>query len=141
MKVLVERFLFEKDCTVGRLYIDGVMKCFTMEDEMRAVKVKGETAIPYGTYELGMRYSPKFSPKFSHEMLWVKNVPNFEYVLIHWGNTDDDTDGCLLLGDKIGIIKGQTAVLNSINTYKEIYAIIVKHIELGGVASIEYTHK
>lgn len=141
MKLVVERFLFEKDCTVGRLYIDGVMKCFTMEDEIRAVKVKGETAIPYGTYELGMRYSPKFTPRHGHEMLWVKNVPGFEYILIHPGNTDDDTDGCLLLGDKIGIVKAQTAVINSVATYKEIYPIISKHLELGGTATIEYTVK
>lgn len=141
MKIVIERFLFEKDCTVGRLYIDGLMKCFTIEDEMRAIKIKGETAIPYGVYNVGMRFSPKFSNKFNHEMLWIKDVPGFEYVLIHWGNTDDDTDGCLILGDKIGILNGQTAVLNSINTYKEIYPIIATHLTAGGMATIEYTFK
>jgi len=141
MKIVVERFLFEKDCTVGRLYIDGVMKCYTIEDEIREVKVKGETGIPYGTYEIGTRFSPRFSPKFSHEMLWVKNVPNFEYILIHWGNTEKDTDGCLIVGNKLGVLKGKTAVLNSVATYKEIYAIIAKHLELGGKATIEYIKK
>ncbi len=141
MKIIVERFLFEKDCTVGRLYIDGIMSCFTIEDEMRTIKVKGETAIPYGVYNLGMRFSPKFSHKFNHEMLWVKDVPGFEYVLIHWGNTDDDTDGCLLVGDKIGIVDGQTAVLNSVKTYSTIYPIIASHITEGGTVTIEYTFK
>ncbi len=142
MKICIERFLFERDCTVGRLYIDGVLKCFTIEDEMRTIKVRGETAIPYGVYKLGLRYSPKFSPKFGHEMLWVKDVPGFEYVLIHWGNTDDDTDGCLVVGDKVGVISGQTAVLNSIATYKEIYKQVADVLTLGGQVTIEYTpHK
>jgi hypothetical protein len=141
MKIVVERFLFEKDCTVGRLYIDGVMQCFTIEDEIRVVKIKGETAIPYGVYEVGTRYSPKFSPTFGHEMLWVKNVPGFQYILIHWGNTDDDTDGCLLVGNKIGIINNQTAVLNSKSTYLKIYKIISDYLETGGKVTIEYIPK
>lgn len=139
MEIIVQRFLFEADCTVGRLYINGILKCFTLEDEIRALKVKGETAIPYGKYELGMRYSPKFTPRYGHDMLWVKNVPGFEYILIHPGNTDDDTDGCLLLGNKIGIVKKQTAVVNSVSTYEKIYPIIAKHLQAGGIATIEYT--
>ena len=139
MKIVVERFLFEKDCTVGRLFIDGILKCYTIEDEIRLIKVRGETAIPYGTYEVGTRYSPKFSPKFGHEMLWVKNVPNFEYILIHTGNTDDDTEGCLIVGSKVGALNGQTAVLGSKNAYAIIYPIISRHLETGGKVSIEYT--
>lgn len=138
MKILVESFLKEKDCTVSKLYIDGVFKCFTMEDEIRTLKVRGETAIPEGIYEIGLRWSPKFSPVYNHKMLWILNVPGFEFVLIHWGNTDDDTDGCLLLGDKIGILNGQTCVEHSRDTYLKIYKIITDRMNAGEKVTIEY---
>jgi hypothetical protein len=138
LKVLVERYDFKPDWTIGRLFINGVFVCFTVEDEMRKLKVKGETSIPYGVYPLGLRWSPKFSATFNHEMIWIQNVPNFEYVLLHWGNTDDDTDACLIVGDIVGTLKGQAAVLNSKDTYKAVYPFIANHLKSGGKAVIEY---
>jgi hypothetical protein len=136
--ITVERFKFGKDHTLGRVFLNGKLFCYSVEDEVRkGVKVKGETAIPNGIYPLTTRYSPKFSPKFGHDMIWVKNVPNFEYILIHTGNTDDDTEGCLVIGDRIGVVSGQEGVLNSKPTYKRFYEAVIAKIKQGN-QFIEY---
>ncbi len=126
MDLKVRRYDLGKNDTIGEFSINGKVECFTLEDEVRknGEKVYGETAIPYGTYKIGLRHSPKFSPVYGHEMLWIKDVKNFEYVLIHPGNTEDDTHGCLLVGAIIGIVKGKRAILNSKSTYYRIYKII-----------------
>lgn len=143
--IRIERFKSEKDCTLSKMYIKGQYMGFVIEDEIRKVKVKGETAIPQGTYDLDTRFSPRFSRFFDydsksktlisndkrtgkHPLIWIKNVPNFEFILIHWGNTDDDSDGCLIVGDKLGVIKGQTAVLNSRIFYRRIYPILIEEL-------------
>jgi hypothetical protein len=133
----VERFIHKADWTISRVYLDGKLFCFAIEDEKRTTKVKGETCIPDGTYKLSTRWSPKFSPIYNHEMIWVKDVPNFEYILVHWGNTDDDTDGCLIVGSKIGIVKGQDAVLSSRDTYLKLYSKVIERIQKGN-EYIEY---
>jgi len=135
--IKVERFIFKPDWTISKVYVDGKLFCYAVEDEIRSVKVKGETAIPKGVYPLGTRWSPKFSGAYNHEMIWVKDVPNFEFILIHWGNTDDDTDGCLIVGDKIGVVKGQEGVLNSRATYLKLYNKVIDKIKDSG-QKIEY---
>ena len=79
---------------------------YTLEDEYRHEKKYGETRIPDGTYNLALRktggYNSKYSKRFSDihiGMLHVTDVPGFEYILIHCGNTDEHTAGCLLVGD------------------------------------------
>ena len=79
---------------------------YTLEDEYREQKEYGETRIPDGTYQLGLRtvggYNQKYSKRFAGihiGMLHVLDVPNFEYILIHCGNTDEHTAGCLLVGE------------------------------------------
>lgn len=138
MKILVERMEQGTDYTIGKLYINGEFKCFTIEDEYRKVKVKGETRIPEGTYRVGTRWSPTFSPKTNHEMLWVKDVPGFEFILIHTGNTDDDSSGCLIVGKRLGSLNNQRAVLDSKAAYNEIYPIIRKAIDLEEEVTITY---
>ena len=78
---------------------------YTLEDEYREQKEFGETRIPDGKYQLGLRtvggYNQKYSKRFTDihvGMLHVLDVPNFEYILIHCGNTDEHTSGCLLVG-------------------------------------------
>lgn len=127
MKLLVERIGLGKDSTLGFLTTEG-FHCFTLEDEKRTKKVRGETAIPAGTYAIGVR---KDSPKFHkldlrwdwhHGMLWLKDVPGFEFVYIHTGNTDDHTEGCLLVGVNPQIDKhGEFTIGGSRAAYKELY--------------------
>lgn len=132
--------VFEKgtDYTLSRVSIDGFFQCYSIEDEIRNVKLKGETCIPAGTYKVEKRYSPKFSPKTGHEMLWVKDVPGFQYILIHTGNTDDDTEGCLVVGDRIGQLNGQRAVLDSKIAYYKLYEKITKAMDKGEDVTITY---
>lgn len=135
--IKVERFLHHPDCEIGRVYINGEYFCFSIEDAFRTTKIKGETCIPYGTYPLGTRFSPRFSKTYNHDMIWVQNVPGFEFILIHWGNTISDTEGCLIIGDKIGIVNQKDAVLNSRATYLRFYERVINPIKAGG-QTIEY---
>jgi hypothetical protein len=135
--IKVERFLHHPDCEIGRVYINDELFCYSIEDADRTTKIKGETCIPYGTYPLDTRNSPHFSRTYNHDMIWVKNVPGFEFILIHWGNTISDTEGCLIIGDKIGIVNQKDAVLNSRATYLKFYSKVITQIVTGG-QSIEY---
>lgn len=102
--------------TIGKLYIDGQYFCDTLEDPTRdlnkngvfdngEVKIKANTAIPYGTY----RVIVSMSPRFKRELPRLLDVPSFSGVLIHRGNTPKDTEGCVLVGENK--VKGQ--VINS----------------------------
>jgi hypothetical protein len=89
--------------TVGELYVDGVRECFILEDVYRpppAPKIPGATCIPCGTYEVRITHSPRFSALAGHdvELPLLIDVPGFEGVRIHPGNTALDTEGCLLPG-------------------------------------------
>ena len=97
MNLVLKRIEFGTNYTIGRLYIDNTFQCFTLEDKTReaGVKVAGETSIPYGTYKVIKDMSSRFGTMMPH----VLNVSNFEGVRIHSGNTDKDTEGCILLGE------------------------------------------
>lgn len=106
MELKLYRVSSQADSTNGILYINDEFACFTLEDEQRKVKVKGETAIPLGIYEIQFRtvggFHTKYQSRFSdiHKgMLELQDVPNFQYILIHCGNTDEHTAGCILVGD------------------------------------------
>jgi hypothetical protein len=125
--------------TIGYLYIDGRPACFTLEDEQRKRKVWGETRIPEGRYKLGLRTEGRFHERYSkrfekiHEgMIQVLNVPGFEYILFHPGNTDEDTAGCILPGD---IARNNVAdkgrVDRSTQAYLRIYIEIKELIKRG----------
>lgn len=101
MKLQVDRFEFGSSYTIGRLYIDGVYYCYTLEDKMRETsapvaewKVFGETAIPQGHYDVILDYSNHFKDTLPH----ILNVPGYEGVRIHAGNSPEDTEGCILVG-------------------------------------------
>jgi hypothetical protein len=96
MDIKLRRFEFGTNYTIGKLYVDDVYFCFTLEDKVRpeGEKVDGQTAIPYGTYSVIIDHSNRFNRDLPH----VLNVPGFEGIRIHTGNTDADTEGCILLG-------------------------------------------
>lgn len=96
MKLELKRTDKQKDCTIGELYVDGKFECYTLEDVVRdnGQKVNGATAIPPGKYDLVIN----FSNRFQKLLPLLLNVPNFEGVRIHTGNTSQDTEGCVLVG-------------------------------------------
>ena len=112
MELLLTRLRYEKTHTNGQLYVNGDFFCFTLEDVVREVdgkpvaewKVQNETAIPQGRYKVTLEDSPRFGP----ETISLNQVPGFSKIRIHAGNTDKDTEGCILLGYKlssVGIIQ------------------------------------
>jgi hypothetical protein len=92
--IVVKRTKSTSDVTIGKMYINGAYVCDTLEDPVRNAKIKGKTAIPTGNYKVTWHDSPKFKRKLP----WLRNVPNYEYILIHSGNTTADTEGCILVG-------------------------------------------
>ncbi len=102
MKLTLQRRASAGGATIGKLHIDGVFACHTLEDEVREIagqpvstwKIKGVTAIPQGTYAVTLEQSMRFGP----ETLSLNTVPGFLYIRMHAGNTSADTEGCILLG-------------------------------------------
>jgi hypothetical protein len=94
MKIEVKRLHRTENSTIGELLIDGVWECYTLEDKERDVKIKSETAIPRGTYKVIINQSNRFK----RLLPLLLNVPNFEGVRIHSGNTNHNTEGCILVG-------------------------------------------
>ena len=131
MKLDVIRTQFGKDATNGLLFIDNVFECYTLEDEVRDIKVHSETAIPLGTYKIKFRniggfdtkYTARYGSTFHKGMLELQDVPNFKYILIHTGNTDQHTAGCLLLGEtQQDLDKGKDGFVGgSGDAYKKMY--------------------
>lgn len=141
--IKVERDIHKPECEISKVYVRGQFFCYAIEDARRETKIPGETCIPPGLYDLGIRFSPHFSPKLGHDMIWVKDVPGYEFILIHTGNTVLDTKGCLILGKTVGTMKCsdgivRDAVLTSKPTYMEFYASVIGDIKNGG-QQIEYT--
>ena len=152
MNLVVLRFSSESDCTNGLLFEKtesfGLrFLCYTLEDEQRALKVKGETRIPKGVYNIEYRKEGGFNNKYSKRfpnihkgMLQVMDVPNFDYILLHCGNTDEHTAGCLLLGDsqENNIIIKDGLIGKSTNAYKRIYKLVSDRMEKGESVTIDY---
>tara|TARA_R110000796_G_scaffold213965_1_gene329980 strand:- start:625 stop:1116 length:492 start_codon:yes stop_codon:yes gene_type:complete len=153
MRLEVVRFSSEADSTNGLLFdiTNGQRKflSYTLEDEYRKEKVMSETRVPAGTYNVTLRteggfnqkYDERFGSDFNKGMLWVRDVPNFEYILIHIGNTDEDTAGCLLVGDtqNNNQITSDGFIGSSTNNYKRIYPPIANVLVNGGFVFITYT--
>jgi len=95
MKLALTRVYCAESYTIGHLYVDGIYFCDTLEDKVRVgLKVKNETAIPKGTYEIIVNYSNRFKKNIP----LLLSVPNFEGIRIHAGNSQNDTSGCILVG-------------------------------------------
>lgn len=136
MELTLKRIALRSEYTIGKLYVDGEYVADTIEDTVRdldkdgkfangEVKIPGKTAIPYGRYEITMKVkSPKYS-NFS-KYSWAKkydgylprllNVPHFDGVLIHVGNSALDSEACVLVGENKVVGK----VINSVNTFRRL---------------------
>lgn len=118
MELKLIRETFTEDSTIGKLFVDGVFFCYTLEDKVREKKIKSITAIAKGRYEVVI----SFSNRFQQLMPLLLNVPEFEGVRIHWGNYSKDTDGCILLGNT----KGVNMIGNSKATYAKFMKMLKK---------------
>lgn len=133
MNLTLVRYEDTGKLTFGKLFINGEFYCHTLEDTFRSKKIKHETRVPRGTYEIGLRLSPRFSPKYGHEMLWVKDVPDFEWILIHKGNSDKDTSGCILVGT--ARLKDEM-ITGSKLAYDRLYPLLADKIKKGDNVTI-----
>ena len=113
----VRRVKKESDYTIGQLFVNGEYFCDTLEDEIRQVKVMHETAIPAGTYKVTLERSPRFK----RILPLLHNVPGFTGILIHSGNTDKHTSGCILVGKSTG-----STLINSLATLEKLMSILQK---------------
>lgn len=153
MKFILQRFSDNRKSTLGillKVLAHGtsqmtILQSYTLEDESREEKLSGETRIPAGIYDLvinaadtplTLKYRKKYSWFKYH--IEIKNVPGFKGVYIHIGNYDDNTDGCVLLGDSAdnnSISEGM--ITNSTAAFKRFYDSVFSHLSEGGKATIE----
>ena len=141
LNIRIDRIAKKSTYTIGKLYLNGVYFCDTLEDtdrgltqgmplqKIKDLKIKGATAIPKGKYKVTMNVvSPRFSKRATYQFCQGKlprliNVDGYEGVLIHIGNTAKDTEGCILVGQNK--VVGQ--VINSTVTFQKLYAEMLKY--------------
>ncbi len=128
MNITLNRIAKKSKYTIGKLYIDGEYFCDTIEDtdrgltqtmtdaQIKSKKVHGQTAIPTGTYKVIISYSNKFK----RQMPLLLNVPGFLGIRIHSGNTEKDTEGCLIVGKNKVVGK----VIESKDTYNKLFSML-----------------
>jgi hypothetical protein len=146
MKLELKRYSETKNfggSTQDLMFIDGAWECHALEDEHRDVKIPGETRIPAGTYSIRLRKFGRHHDSYSTRFPWHKGmleivgVPGFTDILIHIGNEETDTDGCVLVGDTIGNNQIDKAVLGlSVQAYKRFYQKVVEPLLAGEEVTI-----
>ena len=132
--MIIERGASGATCTIGKMYVDSVFSSYTLEDvdrqlESGGTKIKGQTAIPKGSYKVVI----DFSNRFQKQMMHVLNVPGFEGIRIHAGNTDKDTEGCILLGK----VRSDNAVFNSREAVNALFDKVRAAIDAGQEVNLE----
>lgn len=146
MELLLHRFSTGEDSTLGILHriddfdVKRKFVCFTMEDQPNEPKVPGETRIPAGRYQIKLRneggMNDRYKDKFDGHigMLWLQDVPDFEWVYIHYGNYHGDTDGCILVGDGCqSNVLEDGMVMSSVAAYKRLYRKVTDFLFSGDV--------
>ena len=140
MEILVDRFVSDDDATISRILVNDSFVCFGLEDEFREDKVSGETRIPAGNYSIGLRTEGGFHNRYSTRfreihrgMLHIQDVPDFEFILIHCGNTDEDTEGCLLVGSQAITTSGDMSITSSAAAYRILYPMVATEAERGNL--------
>lgn len=131
MELTLKRFVSGRESTGGLLLVNGVFFCFTIEDQYQKVKVLKETRIPPGRYRIKFRDSGGMNRKYKEifgedhiGMLHLQDVPGFEWIYIHPGNTDEQTEGCILTGKGILNNLGECTTQQSTKAYIELYQLV-----------------
>lgn len=148
MRITVHRVHDTGNQTIGYLLINGIYFCWTLEDEFRKEKKKGDTRIPNGVYQLGimkadtpltLKHRKSYGSWFKYH-IEITKVPNFTGIYIHAGNDETHTDGCLLLGDTLNNpnIVPKNPLLNSTQAVKRFYEIVYPLLEQGEQVLIEF---
>ena len=138
MHLELRRVLSTADCTLGYLWVDGGFECFSLEDPVREIgpngegKVPGSTAIPAGTYPVVVNTSQRFG----RLMPRLLQVPHFDGILIHKGNTAEDTHGCILVGREI---LGDNRLVRSTEAFDHLFPQLVKASQEGQEIDITIT--
>lgn len=145
MKIEVIKIAESADSTLSKVLINGVFFCFAIEDGYRPVKVAGQTRIPDGLYKIVQRkhggFYARYKKRFGHTFaIQVADVPGFQDILIHMGNTKNDTRGCLLVADQAGRsgLDYVGAAGTSTPAYLRLYSEIEKAFTAGEAVEIEY---
>ena len=129
MRLTLKRLYLKTDYTIGKLYMDGKYFCDTLEDQVRDLtkerKIPGRTAIPAGVYEIVVNVSPRFKRKLPR----LLDVPGFDGILIHRGNTAEDTAGCILVGEN----RERGKVINSTQYEVQLTGILERAQEKGEI--------
>ena len=122
LKLKLYRIAYRETYTIGKLYVNDVYFCDTLEDIPREIKVQDETCIPVGTYKVIMN----LSKRFNKIMPLLIDVPNFTGIRIHPGNTSKDTSGCILVGKNTIIGK----LTESRECFNKLMEIMLKEINI-----------
>ena len=145
MKLRLLRYSDNGDSTLGLLFINGLFAAHSLEDEYRKDKIQGETRIPAGRYQIKYReVESKMTVKYRGRYIFftwhleLQDVPGFSNIYLHIGNTDEDSMGCILIGDSANnnqIVKG--FISSSVNCFKRVYQEITDAIDHGEEITIE----
>ena len=140
MEIITQRYSDGGKSTLGLLFIDDIFNGYTLEDQHRDVKVMHETRIPAGRYEIKLRtdMASSMNKRYAAEYrwfkghLWLQDVPNFTYIYIHEGVTDEHSSGCILVGDGANNnVTNQGKISSSAKAFKRIYLATLAAIERG----------
>jgi hypothetical protein len=144
MILTLERISGGPTSTIGLLFVDGRFACFSCEDEHREAKVVGETRIPAGRYTIRLRnwggFDARYGQRFPFHkgMIELHDVPGFTDILIHIGNTEKDTAGCILVGATATRFEtGGGEIGNSAVAYTTLYPVIAAALDRGEPVEIE----
>lgn len=137
---ILQRFSDNRESTIGILLkksVNLVLMGYSLEDEFREVKVKKETRIPAGRYEivinrsetpLTLKYRARY-PWFKFHLM-LKDVPNFVGIYFHVGRNDDWTDGCITIGNTVNnnsISNGEIG--DSVECFRKFYNELYDHLD------------
>jgi len=145
MELIVQRYSDENGSTLGLLFINFKFECYTLEDRYRSDKIYGETRIPAGRYKIELKEQSRFDGRYKKKiknyrgMLHILDVPNYKGILIHIGNTEEDTAGCLLVGNRANNNNCEKGMIyDSTSAFKSLYPKIANVIEQGEDVYIKF---